>query len=213
MPAYTDPVRAAEILADYDLTIAAWDAQMDPLRTAKWRIYDTGFGLMVFAGLFTLAALRFRLWEPSSLHRASSPSSKSTYLLLTVAVWLSFATALAQDFANDHHRELVHLLDDGAERGLAVFLHFLLIFCGLSVLFKLLVLKKVNLPVILAQWDELHPEASWLFTGIYGIWAALLLLAAGLLAFTGKWAGLPLAFGAYLVLCQRAIRLSSNRSL
>jgi hypothetical protein len=63
MPAYTDPVRAAQILVDYGLSITSWDSQMSRLRTAKWRIYETGFGLILFAALFILAMVRFRLWE------------------------------------------------------------------------------------------------------------------------------------------------------
>ena len=213
MPAYTDPVRAAQILADYGLSIASWDAQMNPLRTAKWRIYETGFGLILFAALFTLAMLRFRLWEPGSLRRVSTPHSKIAYLLLTVIVWLGAGATLAMDLGNDHYRGQVPLLDDAAERSLPFTLQTGLVLCALSVLCKLVALRKVKLPVRLSEWDETHPEYSRLLTGIYGCWAGLLFIAAGLSGFTGDWVALPFAFGAYLVLCQRAIRLSSRRAI
>jgi hypothetical protein len=212
MPAYTDPVRAAKILTDYDLSIAAWDAQMNPLRTAKWRIYETGFGLTMFAALFTFSMLRFRLWEPGSFRRVSTPRSKVAYLLLTVIVWFGFLPAIAMDFVNDHYREQVPLLDDAPERSLPLAVLPVLVLCGLSILSKLIAMRKVKFPVRLSQWDDAHPGYSRILTGIYGCWAGLLVIAAGLSGFGGGWVALPFAFGAYLVLCQRAVRLSSSRS-
>ena len=147
-----------------------------------------------------------------SLSRVSTPNSKIAYLLLTVLVWLGSVATFAMDLGNDHYREQVPLLDDAAERSLPLILPVVLVLCALSVVCKLVALRKVKLPVRLSEWDETHPGYSRLLTGIYGCWAGLLFTAAGLSGFAGDWVALPLAFGAYLVLCQRAIRLSSSRA-
>jgi hypothetical protein len=77
---------------------------------------------------------------PGSLRGMGTPGARWIYLLLTAGVWLSFGLAATFDLAEDHHRGLVHPLDDAAERSLPEVLDLLLIGCGVSVLVKLLTL-------------------------------------------------------------------------
>jgi hypothetical protein len=127
------------------------------------------------------------------------------------AVWIGFVAAIAVDFGAEHQRELVPFWDDAAERSMPDAVLPLSILCAISVLVKLLTTWRLRLPVTLWEWDAGKTTASRLWTGVYGTQAGLLLFAAAIFGFHGKWVALPLALGAYLALCGRAVRVAAGR--
>lgn len=176
-PDTATPEQRAEFTRD-------WHAQMDGLRTPKWRVLETGVILLTLGGLLGAAGLLFR-WRPISGWRGlSTPRHVATFIALSLVPPVLLFLGLIVDAVNMFHR---YQLPPWGESLAIVFftaLGGLPIFVGISVVLAAVHAAAVRFPTPLfapVRWTS----AAIGIQIIYGLAALFWLGIAALMAIVG----------------------------
>ncbi len=139
------------------------ESEIVNLRTAKWKLYDTGVCICLVAATFAVAIVRFRLWDTSNLRIATTPQTRWRLIALASAAWLALIPAafleIRDEFVQD---DLMPYNSYGVGGTSGLFLVtgvplIVVIWMLGTLICRFLVLRNVNLPATLWQARSAFP--------------------------------------------------------